>query len=136
MKKIIRNNRIIAIALLTAFSVAAASSAFATEINPKVPVTMSFVGNINKQPVFQLTGAGSATQNEFTIVIRDEYGNSLYWENIKAENFTKKFVLNTDEIGDETLYFEIFCKNTKGTVKYTVNRHSHQVEEIILNEVK
>ncbi|MGB3006018.1 MAG: hypothetical protein WBC06_05900 [Chitinophagaceae bacterium] len=136
MKKIIRNNRIIAIALLTAFSVAAAPSAFATEKNPTVPVTMSFIGNINEQPVFQLTGAGSATQNEFTIVIRDEYGNSLYWENIKAENFTKKFVLNTDEIGDETLYFEIFCRNTKSTVKYTVNRHTRQVQEIMINEVK
>jgi hypothetical protein len=136
MKKIIRNNRIIAIALLTVFSVAGTSKSFATEKNQTVPVTLSFVGNINDQPVFQMKGAGNATQNEFTVVIRDGNGNSLYWENIKAENFTKKFVLNTDEIGDETLYFEIYCKNTKATVKYSVNRHTRQVEEYSLSEVK
>ncbi|MBK7562752.1 MAG: hypothetical protein IPI68_14955 [Chitinophagaceae bacterium] len=78
--------------------------------NPSVPVEMKFAGLLNNQPMFQLSFYGNAQQDEFTISIRDENGNSLYRENIKGENFTKKFLLNTDEIGDDTLLFEILSK--------------------------
>lgn len=135
MKKIFSNNRIVAIALLTVFSVAAAPSVMATEKNPTVPVTLAFIGNIKNQPVFQLNFAGNELQNNFTIAIHDEYGNSLYWENVKAANFSKKFVLNTDELGDETLHFVIYCKNTKSSVEYKVNRNTHQVQDVVVSEV-
>jgi hypothetical protein len=135
MKKIFNNNRLIAIALLTVFSVAAAP-AMAAEKNPVVPVEFSYIGNVANQPMFQLSFAGNATQNDFTIIITDEYGNSLYRENIKAMNFTKKFLLNTEELGDETLYFTIFCKNTKSSVEYKVNRNTRQVREVLVSEVK
>ena len=49
---------------------------------------------------------------------------------------TKKFLLNTDELGDETLHFTIFCKNTKRSVEYAVNRSSRTVNEVLINEVK
>ena len=81
----------------------------AGEKNPTVPIEMKFAGMIKNQPMFQLNFAGNSLQDEFTISITDEYGNSLYRENIKGENFTKKFLLNTDEIADNTLRFEIFC---------------------------
>lgn len=136
MKKIFSNNRIIAIAFLTVFSVALAPTATATEKKPSVPAELVFVGNIKNQPVFQLNISGNAQQNEFTIIINDEAGNSLYRENIKGEIFTKKFLLNTDEIGDNTLRFEIFCKKTKQSVSYEVNRNSRFVQEMAITEVK
>ncbi len=46
MKKIFSNNRIIAIAFLTVFSVALAPVAMATEKKPAVPAELVFVGNI------------------------------------------------------------------------------------------
>ena len=135
MKKIFRNNRLVAIAFFTLFSVAAAPAALATE-HPVIPVALTYVGHVQNQPMFQLSFNGNEAQNEITIIITDEYGNSLYRENIKASNFTKKFVLNTDEIGDETLHFTIFCKNTKKSVEYAVNRSSRTVNEVQINEVK
>lgn len=135
MKKIFRNNRLVAIAFFTLFSVAAAPAALATE-NPVIPVELTFVGHVKNQPMFQLSFNGNETQNEITIIITDEYGNSLYRENIKASAFTKKFLLNTDELGDETLHFTIFCKNTKRSVEYAVNRSSRTVNEVLINEVK
>ena len=59
----------------------------------------------------------------------------FHW-NIKGENFTKKFLLNTDEIADNTLRFEIFCNKTKKSVTYEVNIYSRFVQEMTLNEVK
>ncbi|OSZ80537.1 hypothetical protein CAP36_04610 [Chitinophagaceae bacterium IBVUCB2] len=134
MKKIISNNRIIAIAFLTVFTVALAPAAMAIEKKPLVPAELVFVGNIKNQPLFQLTVAGSAAQNEFTINITDEFGVSLYRENIKGENFSKKFLLNTDEIGDNTLTFEVFCKNTKQSVTYEVNRNSRFVQDLAITK--
>lgn len=136
MKKIISNNRIIAILFFTVFSIAAAPAAMAGDKKPNVPVELSFLGHIKNQPLFQLNFKGSAEQNEFVIIISDEGGNTLYRENIKGENFSKKFLLNTEELGDDPLYFTIFCKNNKAAVEYTVNRNSRTVQEVVVNEVK
>jgi hypothetical protein len=136
MKKIMSNNRIIAILFFTVFSIAAAPAAFAGNEKPAVPVELSFLGHVKNQPLFLLNFKGSETQNEFTIIITDEGGNTLYRENIKGENFSKKFLLNTDELGDAPLHFTIFCKNTKGSVEYTVNRNVRTVREVVVNEEK
>lgn len=136
MKKIISNNRIIAILFFTVFSFAAAPAAKANDPKPAVPVELSFLGHIKNQPLFQLSFRGNEGQNEFTIIITDEGGNTLYRENIKGENFSKKFLLNTDELGDDPLRFTIFCKNNKKAVEYTVNRNTRTVQEVVVNEVK
>lgn len=133
---IFNNNRLIAIAFFTVFSLAMAPAVIAGEKNPAVPVEMKFAGLIKNQPMFQLNFTGNPLQNEFTIIITDEYGNSIYRENIKGENFTKKFLLNTDEIGDNTLLFEIFSNKTKQSVTYKVNRNTRLVQDVKINVVK
>jgi hypothetical protein len=137
MKKIFSNNRLIAIAFFTVFSVAAAPLAMASDSshNRVMPVELKLVGNINSQPIFQLTYAGKTEQDDFTVVIRDEDGNSLYRENIKGENFSKKFLLNRDEIGDGTLRFEIYSKKNNKTVVYEVNRNTRQVEDLVISKL-
>ena len=117
MKKILNNSRLIAIAIFSVLTVGVAPFAQASDsVNHKVmPVELKLIGNINNQPLFQLTFAG-AEQDDFTIVIRDESGNSLYRENVKAESFTKKFLLNNDELGEGTVRFEVTSKKQNKTV--------------------
>lgn len=136
MKKIFNNNRLIAIAFLTVFSLGSASYGHASEKLPVVPVSLKYSGNINNQPIFELNFTGNAEQNSFTILISDEYGNSLYRENIKGEIFSKKFAINTDELGQSNLKFEIFCNKTKKSVVYEVNRNTRLVQDIEVVEVK
>lgn len=134
MKKIINNNRVIALAFFTMFAMGAASSAMAGEKNPLVPVEMKFLGLVSEQPLFQLSFFGSALQNEFTITIADQSGNTLYNEKIKGENFTKKFLLNTEELGDNTLVFVVFCNKTKKSVVYEVNRNTRRYQDVAIIE--
>lgn len=136
MKKIFNNNRLIAIAFFTVFSMAASPAVNAGEKNPSVPVEMKFAGFIKNQPLFFLNFSGNAQQDEFTVSITDEYGNSLYRENIKGENFKMKFLLNTDEIEDDTLLFKVYSNKTKQSVTYEVNRNSRIVEEVAINKIK
>lgn len=136
LNKIFKNNRVIAIAFMTVFTTGVSLPVSAGGEKPAVPVEMKFNGLVNNQPVFEMKFSGSAEQNQFTISIRDEYGNVLYRENIKGETFSKKFLLNTDEIEDNTLVFEVFCSQTKQQVSFEVNRHERFVQDIAIHQVQ
>ena len=137
MKKIFSNNRLIAVAFFTVFSVAATPASANDSSNHRVlPVELKLVGNINNQLMFQLTYAGNTEQDDFTIVIRDENGNSLYRENIKGENFAKKFFFYKDVLGDGTLRFEITSKIYSKTVVYEVNKNTRQVEDLMVSKLQ
>ena len=118
MKKIFNNNRLIAIAFVTVFSLGAVAPASALEKSPAVPVALKYTGQVNNQPVFELSFNGSSQQDNFTIVISDEYGNSLYRENIN------------------NIRFEIFCNKTKNSVTYEINRNTRVVHEVAVVEIK
>ncbi len=124
MKKIFRNNRIIAIAFMTLFSATTFATPKGEEPAQDVPVSLSYAGSIQEQPMFELSFYGNKENDDFTIIISDTWGNRLYRENIKAENFIKKFLLNTEEIGDETLTFEVISNKTGKKVQYEVNRYT------------
>jgi hypothetical protein len=134
MTKIFRNKRLIIVAFFTVFSIGSASVALANDKND-LPVELKFIGTVKDQPLFQLSFAGNAEENDFTIIIRDEDGNSLYSENIKGENFYKKFLLNNEGTNDETLRFEIKSKRSNKIVVFEVNGQSRLVEEIGLSQV-
>jgi hypothetical protein len=136
MNRIFSNNRIIVIAFFTVFSIATGSSAMANDSSRVLPVELKYIGSVNNQPLVQLTFAGNAEENEFTIIIRDEDGNSLYKETIKGENFYKKFLLNNDEIGNETLQFEVISKRSSKSVVFEVNREFRYVNEMAVNKMK
>src|SRR5687768_4795390 len=110
MEKIFRNNRLIVIAFFTVFSVSSVQDAIAGDNNKTIPVEMKFMGRLNDQLLFKLNFTGNADHNDFTIIIRDEKNHILYRDNIKGENFSKSFLLNTDEIGDTKLTFEVISK--------------------------
>ena len=135
MEKIFRNNRLIVIAFFTAFSVSSAQDAIAGDNDKAIPVEMKFVGRLNNQLLFKLNFTGNAEHNDFTIIIRDEKNVVLYRENIKGENFSKSFLLNTDEIGDTKLSFEVISKKSKESVVYEVNRKTHLAEEMTISKL-
>jgi hypothetical protein len=136
MKRIVRNNRIIILAFFTVFAIASSLTAKATGDNNELPVQLKYAGLVNNQPLYQLIVAGNGGVDEYTVVIRDEDKNTIYRENIKGESFIKSFVLNTDELGDDKLHFEIISKNTKKSVAYEVSRYTHVEEKIVVTEVK
>jgi hypothetical protein len=136
MKKIFHNNRLIAVAFFTVFSMASAPAVFANGPGSPIPVELKYVGKVNNQSVFQLNFAGNAEENELTITILDIYGNCFYRENIKSENFSKKFLFNNDELGDDTLHFVVTSKKSNKSVVYEINRQVRYVEQLVVNLVK
>ena len=80
--------------------------------------------------MFQLCFAGDSQNDEFTIIIRDELNRVLYQQKTVGQFFIKNFLLNTPEIGDATLKFEILSNRKNGSIVYKINRNTFQQEEI------
>ena len=134
MKKVLINTRIFAIALAATLITAFSSPALANDEKKPIPVELKFIGNIENQPVFLLTFS-NAEENEFTIVVRDEFNYVLYRENVKGINISKKFRLNTEELGDVSTLFEISGKKTDETVIYEVKNKSRVIEDVVINKM-
>ena len=127
--------RVLAIALVAAFTTALTSPAMANDEKKTIPVELKFIGNLKDQPLFHLV-FNSPEEKEYTVVIRDEYGNVYYREVVKGTAFIKKFVLNVEEIDDAKLKFEITGRGNEKPVVFEVNNQSRIVEEIVVNKVK
>ncbi len=136
MKKIFRNSRLIAVAFLTIFSATSSNAMDSIRVKEAVPAELKFAGMLKNNPLFQLNITGNQDQDDFTILIGDSQGNILYRENIKAETFSKKFLLNTEELGDETLYFTITSRKTRKELVYEISSANRYVSEVIINQVK
>ena len=137
MKKIFNNGRLIAIAFFTLFTAAAIPAALANDSNSNtLPVELKFIGSINNQTIFQLKISGNILNDDYSLIIRDETGNSIYRENIKAGSFSKKFLFDTEELGDETLLFEVLCRKNNKSVVYRINRKYHYKEEVLVSELR
>lgn len=135
--KSVLNFRNTAIALLTVVTLAIAPAAKAIdETNNTAAVELKFLGNFKNKPVFELNFKPGTADNEYVVVIRDSFGNSLYRENVNSNVISKKFMLNIEEIGDgEALRFEITGKKSNKTVVYEINQNNHYVEETLVKKI-
>ena len=97
---------------------------------------MKFLGEVKDQLVFQVNFDGNAEENEFTVAIIDKAGFTLYRENIKGEKVSKRFLVNVDEIGDNSLRFQITSKKSNQTVVYEVNQTARVIQDVVVNKLK
>ena len=136
MKKIMRNYGIMAIALV-AFTLAFSTTTLANNEKEKVAsaIELKFIGHYENQPVFQLN-LNNKEEDEFTITFRDDYGNVLYAGKVKGSNISKKFMLNTEEIGDNILSVEVKSKKKNQSEVYQINRSRSYVEETVVSKIK
>lgn len=106
------------------------------EKNPKSSsIELKFIGHYENQPVFQLN-LNNIEEDEFSITFRDDFGNVLYSGKVKGSNISKKFMLNTEEIGDNVLSVEVRAKKNDKADIYQINRNRSYVEETVVNKVK
>ncbi|MBN8685867.1 MAG: hypothetical protein J0M10_02570 [Chitinophagales bacterium] len=135
MKNIVNNNRVFVIALLAVLTTAFAPAANAADRKPALPAEVKFVGKVQNNPVFELTVNGSGLQEDYVVNVKDEYGNTLHVENIKADGFTKKFMLTLEESSDYSIQFVISSKTTKKSVQYTINNSTRNIEEVTVSKL-
>ena len=130
-----KKSGIIAIALL-ALTLGFSTVTLASDEDGNKNVTeLKFIGNLENQPVFQLSLNGTE-EDEYSITFRDDSGNVLYSDKVKGANITKKFMLKAEEIGDAIVNVVVKSKKTGKTEVYSINRSHSYVEETQVNKVK
>lgn len=127
--------RLLAIALVAIFTTAFVSPAVANDETKTIPVALQFVGNVKNQPLFHLV-FNNAEVSQFTITVRDSYGNVYYRETVKGANFVKKFALNIDDLDESKLKFEISSKGYSKPVVFEINNNTQYIENYSVNQVK
>ena len=133
MKKI--STRLAAIALMAVLTTAFVSPAMANDEKNTIPVELKFVGNLKEQPLFHLV-FNSAEESQFTITIRDAFGNVFYRETVKGSQFIKKFLLNIDDLDEGKVKFEISSKSYEKPVVFEINNSTKYVETYSVNKIK
>ncbi len=132
MKHLLRTS---VIALFTLFVLAFSVNVKANGgINPASVVELKFIGNFQDQPVFQLNLLNKES-DEFYISISDLQGNILYSDRVKGINITKKFAINTDEIGDDAIRLTVTSKNKNTKESYDIKRTQSYVLESSVTRV-
>ena len=129
------NKSLIATALVALFTVSFSTASFAIDEKNPSGVELKFVGNMKNQPVFELT-TNHPEETEFTVSVLDENNVVLFKDNVKSGIASKKFMLNTEELGDAAVRFEITGRKSNKTVVYEINRNSHVVSDLVINKVK
>ncbi|MEO8405903.1 MAG: hypothetical protein ABI480_14955 [Chitinophagaceae bacterium] len=127
--------RVTAVALATIFTVGFTSAALANDGKNVIPVELKYLGKFKNQPLFELNFT-NADESEFVVIIRDQDGTVLYKDNVKGGSISKKFLLNTEELGSVDLQMEIIGKKTDKTVVFAINQNSRVVEDVVVNKVK
>ncbi|HRG82614.1 MAG TPA: hypothetical protein PLO99_08870, partial [Chitinophagaceae bacterium] len=84
--------------------------------------------------VFELSVDGQS--DDYTISISDVNGNRLYSEKIRGDKFTKRFLLNSEELGDEKLYFTVYSRNNNQSAVYEISSNTRYINETTVNLVK
>jgi hypothetical protein len=120
---------IITIAIFSVIGFTPVIAADTASSNPTFPVELKYAGTFKNQPLIQLNFVGSTEDKVFNIVITDESGVVLYNADVKGDVFSKQFLLNTDDLGDAVLKFEIIGRKSGKTVSYRVNRQKQEVTE-------
>lgn len=121
------------IALFIAFSFIATVASANSGNGDSPSVELKYLGNVNSQPVFQLNLSVNQEQS-FTISIKDQSGEVLYSEKVKAKTFTRNFRLNTESLDDAALKVEVIDGNKKAQV-FTINRNTRFIEETSISKL-
>ena len=99
-----------------------------------LPVELKIAGTFKNQPLVQINFTGSKEDNVFSITITDDSGIELYKADVKGDIFSKQFLLNTDDLGETVLKFEITGKRSGKKAVYKVTREQQVSEH--MNVVK
>lgn len=130
-----KNKLNIILVVFTLLSIGFTSSAFANNEKKNAEVEVKFIGNHKDQPVIEVQ-FNQADESEYIIEVVDEYNYLLYKDVVKVSNGVRRFILNTEELGNTGVRFTITGrKNNKSTV-FDVNRNARMVEDLVVSKRK
>jgi hypothetical protein len=94
-----------------------------------VPVQMSYLGQKNQMPVFELQ-IDNNEDNNYVINIKDGSGRLLFSEKLSAKKISRRYLLEADELEMMGTTFEVINNTTSEVSNYKVNKYQRVEEKI------
>jgi hypothetical protein len=101
---------------------------------PTTAVEIKYIGTVNNQPVFQIEFDNRNKEN-YNVSIKDEDGNTLYFERFKDEKFSKKFQFERTGIDDMKLTFTLKSEKEKQSQSYEVNTSVRVIQDVVVTRL-
>jgi hypothetical protein len=98
-----------------------------------VPVQISYLGQKNEMPVFELQ-IDNEEENNFIINIKDGNGRLLFSERLGTKKIIRKYLLEADESEMMGTTFEVINIKTNETSNYKVNKFQKVEEKITVGK--
>lgn len=114
MKTIIKNT---VLGLFTLVLLLNANTAAAKDFIPGAELKVA--GSENDQPVLELK-LNNKVEGKYMIVIKDEFGYTLYQKVVKGANISRKFQLDQEELSNVKVHFEIVDLATSNSTVFDV----------------
>jgi hypothetical protein len=124
----------IALALVIALTLGLSAAKANDEVKPKSTIELKVVANVNDQPVLLLS-LNNQEEEEFQVTIKDQAGNIFYSDKVKGTMITKKFMINSNEIGDDAVYVEVKSKKSNKVEVYNVARNRTYIQETTVSRI-
>ena len=97
-------------------------------------VNISYAGTVKNQAQFQFDMVNDNAES-YILVIQGEDGLVLYKEKIDKRTFTKKFVLDNNELQTAKLVFSVTGLKSKKTQTYEVTPQVRTVQDVVISKL-
>jgi len=99
-----------------------------------IPVEFSYVGSVNKSPVFQLDLVNDSDEKLY-ISIRNTAGDVLYSTSFKGKNFSKRIRFDNADLSDLQLKLVVTSKSKTEIQNFQITQHNRVIEEITVGKL-
>lgn len=135
MKRVIRNFSTLALVVAMTISSAAVFANEGKNERNNIPgLEFRYIGTKENQPVFLLNLA-NGQDDEYIISFRDKAGHVLYSDRLRGNSISKRFLLNTEEIGSNELNVEIRSRKNNQVQVYKIGTTQSVVTETVVSKI-
>jgi hypothetical protein len=136
MKKVMKSNKAIIIAIGTVLSMAFTNPVMAMDKKAEPGIEIKYLGFVGKNPVFEINISKPDTEN-FIITIRDASGTVLFSEKLSGKTISRKYRIDTEEeIVDGSLRFEVKAVGNNKTEVYVAGISENTTREMAINKIQ
>ena len=135
MKRAIRNFSTLALVVAMTISSAAVFANEGKNEGNNIPgLEFRYIGTKENQPVFLLNLA-NGQDDEYIISFKDRTGHVLYSDRLRGSAISKRFLLNTNEIGSGELNVEIRSRKNNQVQVYKIGTTQSVVTETVVSKI-
>ena len=97
-------------------------------------IAIQYIGSIDNQPVFQIEFENKG-QKPVQVSIKDEDGNTLYFEKFRDKKFSKKFKFERPDSETMKLTFTLSNEKEKHIQVFEVNTAIRMVQDVVVTKL-